>query len=235
MNNIFLNFSWRNIIYSLKGYTDVSLEHGATSLDNLMNYNFFRKLYPRPSVKELVRALSFTNTTSFLIARHPYERLVSGYVDKFLYPEENPEKSRLFAPISQHILFKYRKLPNEKYIIGKTIPTFTEFSRYVVDEYRAGNHLNGHWEPVYRFCTPCQVNITHIIKFETFDRDTKMILYTANLSQYSPKAGKIKENASPRNTTSSVEMYLNELPLDLLNDLREVYKIDFEMLGYPVR
>ena len=118
---------------------------------------------------------------------------------------------------------------------GKSIPTFTEFARYIVDESRSGKHLNRHWAPVYSFCNPCQVNITHIIKFETFDRDTKMILYTANLRQYLPETVKIKENVSPRNTTSSIDMYLNELPLDLLNDLREVYKIDFEMLGYPVR
>ena len=188
-----------------------------------------RKNYPRPSVEELVRTLSFQNTTSFFIARHPYERLVSGYVDKVL---AGPRLSKGFAEIAKNIVEKYRKLPPNQYIFGKTIPTFTEFARFIVDESRAGNDLNDHWKPVYSVCNPCQVNITHIIKFETFNRDTKMILDTVKLSEYLPASGMIKKNVSPGNTTSYVEMYLNELPLDLLKDIRDVYKIDFDILGY---
>ena len=41
---------------------------------------YFREKYPRPSVQELLRTLSFQNTTSFIIARNPYERLVSSYL-----------------------------------------------------------------------------------------------------------------------------------------------------------
>ena len=186
-------------------------------------------MYPRPSEQELVRTLSFQNTTSFLIGRHLYERLVSGYRNIF------QGANNYFASISKDILVKYRKLEPISYIHGKTIPTFTEFLRYIVDESRAQHHLNEHWAPVYSFCNPCQVNITHIIKFETFDRDTKMILDTVDLTQYLPASGKIKQNVSPGNTTYFLETYFNDLPLDLLQDLREVYQIDFDILGYPVR
>ena len=94
-----------------------------------------------------------------------------------------------------------------------------------------------HWEPVYRFCNPCQVNLTHIIKFETFDRDTRKILEKANLMQYLPDSGKIAENVSKGNNNSSslVDKYLNELPSYLLKELYDMYEIDFDLFGYHAR
>ncbi len=38
-----------------------------------------------------------------------------------------------------------------------------------------------HWTPVYSFCNPCQVNMSHVVKFETFDRDQAEILALAGI------------------------------------------------------
>ena len=61
-----------------------------------------------------------------------------------------------------------------------------------------------------------------------------MILNAVNLTQYLPKFGKTKHNVSGGNTTSSVQMYLNQLPSDLLQDLHDMYKIDFDLFGYSM-
>ena len=43
-----------------------------------------REKYARPSTVELLETLALLNTIGFLIARNPYERLVSGYRDKMV-------------------------------------------------------------------------------------------------------------------------------------------------------
>ena len=63
----------------MAGYTVLDLEHTKTPPLTLA-----RKKYPRPSSTELLSILALPNTIGFLIARNPYERLVSGYRDKIL-------------------------------------------------------------------------------------------------------------------------------------------------------
>ena len=43
-----------------------------------------RQRYPRPSDKQLASTLSSSNAIGFLIARNPYERLISAYRDKIV-------------------------------------------------------------------------------------------------------------------------------------------------------
>ena len=61
-------------------------------------------------------------------------------------------------------------------------PTFTEFIQYIINEHLNGRTMDMHWEPVYKFCTPCQFKFSHIIKMETFERDQRVILEKAGVS-----------------------------------------------------
>ncbi len=40
-----------------------------------------------------------------------------------------------------------------------------------------------HWTPVFDHCSPCQVNFSHIVKFESFDRDQREILKLARVEE----------------------------------------------------
>lgn len=219
------DFSWMYIFNRLAGYTEADLKRKKKPPVTMA-----REKYPRPSVSELVDTLSLVKTIGFLIARHPYHRLVSGYRDKIL----GAIKGSFHDNMCRDIVIRYRKIERNLYQHGKTVPTFSEFVRYIIDESNAGNELDMHWTPVYNFCTPCQVKLTHIIKFDTFDRDTRMILEKANVSQYLPSTTKLKENESKgkQNSSSQVNMYLNELSPEQLKDLHNLYKIDFDILGY---
>lgn len=233
-----MNFSWLYLFNRLANYSEKHLRIH----DNLKQpLKLARAKYPRPSTEELLYSSASPNSILFLIARHPFERLVSGYCNKFLGPDNGYNDFNNKAKVIRHILVKYRKQsfdrrPTSK-VGTKNLPTFTEFVRYLLDETRAGNRLDEHWAPVYSFCNPCQVNVTHIIKFETFDRDTKRILEKAKLSHYLPASGKIRENSSGRNSKSlcQVDNYLNELPPNLQKELYEMYKIDFDLFGYHDR
>jgi len=190
-----------------------------------------RQKYPRPSKEKLISTLSSPNAIGFLIARNPYERLVSAYRDKIV----GAFLGSYHDKISKQILVKYRHIDPKSYRHGRTVPTFEEFVRHVLDEYRTGNELDMHWAPVYSFCNPCQVNLTHIIKFETFDRDTSRILKMAKIEYLLPSGRKLKnQNMSKgsKNSYSLVNKYTKELSSELLKGLLDLYGVDFDLFGY---
>lgn len=169
---------------------------------------------------ELVLTLSEANAISFLVARNPYERLVSAFRNKIIGHYGN---------YSREILARYRNST------ALCCPTFQEFVSYVLDEFHAGHYLDMHWAPVYSICNPCQVNLTHIIKFETFDRDSSALLQKTNLSHLLPTNGKLRaDNVYSRGPKSAslVDRYLNELTPELLCGIRKLYEIDFDLFQY---
>lgn len=61
-----------------------------------------RKKYPRPSLSELQRAIN--ESLSFLIVRHPFERLLSAYRDKLQFSLP----FTLHQKLGTQIILKYR-------------------------------------------------------------------------------------------------------------------------------
>ena len=108
------------------------------------------------------------NLLSFLIVRHPFERILSAYRDKFFInftysrnTKEREEQKRMefLKTYGQQIIRKYRKTePVDE--IYKTTPTFIEFINFVIDQ-PLSKH-NPHWRPAYLHCMPCHINYTII-------------------------------------------------------------------------
>nr|ANI86010.1 sulfotransferase [Locusta migratoria migratoria] len=162
-----------------------------------------RQRYPRPSVAELRAALN--KSVSFLIVRHPLQRLLSAYRDKF----QNALPNTFHQKLGTQIVRKYRKGPPK--IIGtekKTNPknprwpSFPEFVEFLVDEYRKGNQFDMHWTPITEFCTPCQVPFDVIAKFETLEEDQNFLIHLANLQDIIQPQ---KKNQAKGRTTTEVE------------------------------
>ena len=215
-----------NIFNRLAGYTRLDLKRRKDTPPMVLA----REKYGRPSVKNLVETLSLPNTIGFLIARHPYERLVSAYRDKIL----EPKRHTIYDVISKHIIVRYRSQDKLPWDFKGFPPTFTEFIQYILEQEDAGYEPDMHWAPVYSFCNPCQVHLTHIIRMETFDRDTKEILKKANLTQYLPSVQKRRLNISSgeRSSYEAAQPNLDQLPRELRKRLYNMYKIDMDLFGY---
>jgi len=253
--------SWMYLFNKIAGYSDQTLKIKRVPLMSLA-----RKKYPRPSKKELKEALSQKGVVSFIVARHPFQRLISGYRDKIV----GALTGSLHHKLSRQILIKYRGVSpralqvhsigsrvdrrRQRYNqlqakrsrnrshskelfplpVKKLVPTFKEFVSFVLDEAREGNELDMHWTPVYSFCNPCQVNWTHLVKFETMDLDSTTLLKTAHLESYLPKTGGklVHENPSKRDVDRSSDSYMKELTPQQLEQLTALYQPDFDIFGY---
>ena len=96
------------------------------------------------------------------------------------------------------------------------------------------NSFDMHWEPVYKFCTPCQFKFTHIVKMETFNRDQYHILEKAGIQNLT--GGVHKDNVSKGGQTSKdlTQSFLHELSPKVYKQLVNIYKIDFDLFGYEI-
>ena len=113
---------------------------------------------------------------------------------------------------------------------------------------------------LFRFCAPCSVRMTHILKFETLDRDSNFLLKLATnvdlnkvkmqQKNQSPMKGRGKkklqaansitvnqgysENPNKGDTKSISRQMLKSLGKILYGNVVNMYKIDFDLFGYIV-
>lgn len=104
------------------------------------------------------------SSKKFMFVRDPYERLFSGYIDKYFCPCYYSDS---------YITSKFR-VPAVKR--GKCQPgvNFTEFLLYVTN--MKGVPVDEHFEDQCKKCLPCQIRYDYIGKMETFRQDSEFIL-----------------------------------------------------------
>jgi len=158
------------------------------------------------------------NTISFSMVRHPFERLVSAYEDKVNYKSDMKDyaKNGYVANIKASIIREYGSV------------SFTNFVKHVIKEVSSSpNQVNVHWRPYYGECDYCNVPYQVILKSESYPTDLahlgKMADLTFNTSE------RVHSTHSNDEVTNK---YIKELPKDVLHQLYQAYKIDFEMFGY---
>ena len=115
--------------------------------------NEMRKIYGRPTLAQLLNVTNQSQVKTFVVKRHPFKRLFSGYRNKVL----RAHRGSIHDKMSAKILEKYRQLPRHQYEFRKTVPTFAEFVTYVLDTYEQEGIIDMHWAPVVDFCSICKV------------------------------------------------------------------------------
>ncbi|XP_077299023.1 carbohydrate sulfotransferase 11-like isoform X2 [Arctopsyche grandis] len=184
-----------------------------------------RRRYPRPSVDELKDAQN--TSTTFIIVRHPFERLSSAYKDKLQFALPNSLHSRL----GMKIILKYR--PGAKRMSAEPRwPTFEEFVRYLLDEVRAGRDLDMHWVPYTTFCTPCQIHFDVIAKFETLQDDQNYLIQKVGLQDIIKPQW--KNSGKGRNTATLLLTHYSQLTTKQIWGLYNLYQYDFQLFNYTI-
>lgn len=155
----------------------------------------------------------------FLFVREPFERLLSGFEDKFVSNIWN------WAETPRHtseILSRYRKeYPNTTDEIS-----LTKFIYYVLslrDEAR-----NEHWQSYGSLCHPCAVDYDFIGHFENLQQEAPYFLKKTGLDSvitFPP----IKS----LNTSRKVLDRFSKVPQHMILQLGNAFKDDLEMFNYP--
>jgi len=169
---------------------------------------------------------------SFMVARHPFERILSAYRDKFFlnldYSHDVFERNkvqRFYKLYGREILKKYRKTqPTEpKY---KNAPTFREFIDYLVD--LPLRRLDSHWLPTYFQCMPCHIKYDILGRIDTMPEDSREILKRIGVKKQLPFAHVTQGKTSDQ----TVENFCAELDTATLDRLYKLYEMDFLLFNF---
>nr|XP_060619577.1 carbohydrate sulfotransferase 8-like [Anolis sagrei ordinatus] len=207
--------NWKKIIllFTLNLSRDTSeVNHGTIHVTKLL-----RRLttYPPEQQMELL-----TTYTKVMFTRHPLERLVSAYRDKFLHSE--PYYS---ITVANKIKAFSRKDTNSTKKV-----TFPEFVNYLLT--RNPSEMDVHWKPMFLLCDPCNIHYDILGKLETLVEDADHVLRRigAPESLHFPN-GKIY-TSEKRTSKAITSNYLKQLSFDQVQKVKEVYQKDFSLFNY---
>ncbi|XP_070573356.1 uncharacterized protein [Ptychodera flava] len=215
--------SWKKVLLVLYGKSDTTdgLSHSYVHFNN--TYDTLDDFYG----EQLVQIVD--DYFNFLFVRHPFQRVLSAYRDKFERPMAGDEYFR--RRYGQMIVETFRKSPSRR-AIEDGRPTFLEFIEYLVNYRLMGAEADEHWKPITHLCGPCEISYDFIGKYESLVNDAEYVLYNIGMDKNItfPAVGTHITNSS---LSSVYYKYYKNIPQDLLKRLYDVYEWDFKLFDYP--
>lgn len=197
------------------------------------NYSFKMKLKEEEQNPEFLNSLF-----KFIFVRHPFERLVSAYFDKFVRKRDpNFIRSFIYYETPPDLLIK---ASINKYLFKKSTfsnfrITFEKFVKFVIHEIRNKLVSYGtfHWMPFTDFCGVCSLRYDFVGQIETLESDINQ------LGKLFPELSGLKDifqskmnSVAGRGRKTSLTAFA-KLPKALIKELYQVYEADFVFGGYP--
>lgn len=170
------------------------------------------------------------------MVRHPFERLLSAYRNKF---ESNTTKSEWFhKKFGTEIIKALRPSASKESLQKGHDVTFLEFVQYLMNpemslEYNEKQSWNEHWESMNGLCSPCTIHYDYIGHFENLVEESNMIL-----DKISPERGfNYPESKYIKTADTQKEMnkYYEQLPFHMIRKLRRIYDMDMHLFNYSVK
>ena len=163
---------------------------------------------------------------SFLAVRHPFDRIVSAYYDKFI---KNPsDYYRKYIGVQIHKKFNPRASDFELKT-GQGV-RFDEFVDYM-NVYKDSDH---HWASIQSVCFPCENKFNYVINLEASAADQNYII-NQRLS------GRTSNDSAVKNIVSGGARLKRLLPeyrnvsTKSMKLLEYHYRTDLEMFGYTIQ
>ncbi len=174
--------------------------------------------------KYLKKNLSRGKFLTFSFVRHPFDRLVSAFVEKVESKDSNYIKLTL--------LDLYGSCDFETFL-KHVLSTFQEASSASIDR---------HWQTFQARCAYCDLDYDVIGRIETFAQDSTYIFLRANLTSVlsldsasdethgiASAESKYSLDGSPGNRTLA---YFRPINKTLLAELYHIYKVDMDLFQY---
>ncbi|KAK2157740.1 hypothetical protein LSH36_185g00028 [Paralvinella palmiformis] len=161
----------------------------------------------------------------FIVVRHPFDRLVSAYKNKFLTPTPILKRYQKFIKMT----FKENSTTDEA---GRIKLTFDQFL-YLIVKYYETSFKNEHWLSYYEHCHPCNIKYDYIIKLETIEHDLKM--FYKNYFKSNERQDVIRRHNGRSNITDKlgeVTKFFSAIDPTIVKELLNIYKKDFVLFSY---
>merc|ERR1712179_881520 len=205
--------------------------------DNGMGLHaFLREKYPLLS-KNLNKQF-MPVSLKFLVVRHPFERVISAYMDKLAdYTRDLKYRGGYYyAMYGADIVAKYRQRYQERFpknpLFMRKEPSFVEFVEYLVGT--PVSKFDEHWKPMFLLCPPCHFKFDVIVKMETFHRDTQFILSQRALEDEVSLRKKHSSTKSQDSKDDARTMF-SQLSKHMVRALYDKYRLDFQMFDYDIK
>lgn len=219
---------WKKLLATLSGrlptnFTKAQLDQMKLNAHDGRIHHFLSDLPPA----EIRRRLE--TYTSFMFVRHPLERLVSGFREKF----NGSYMNNPFVLKSSVEMIAHSQDREAWEVAQEGRPsgvTFEQFARWVADappvgpdEVYPGGPNDGHWRSMSELCHPCAIPYTFLGRFETMEEDARLLLKKANVSyggllqlrtsNTAALTGHMVESLSPETLRRVLRHYLEDLAL----------------------
>ena len=201
---------WKDVMGKLE-----NLEHIPKDIFTRAGFKYFPQYQPEKQ-REMLRTYH-----RFMFVRHPFERLLSAYRDKFV--KKSPAFLKIFG---RAIIRRYRQNATDYALETGDGVTFPEFTRYVSN--LRWNYFDFHWRPFFRQCHACVIPYNYVGHFETYKEDADYILKRAgvdHLVEFPPLHGS--------DTTSELLEHYADVPKETIMKLFDTYRDDLAMFDYP--
>ena len=179
----------------------------------------YLSVYPPEMIKHRLQTY-----TKVILVRHPFDRLMSAYKDKFVY-------KRFFSKMYQRFIIE--TLGQDAVMQnGRVRISFKQFLELVSHGYDEG-FRNRHWQSYMDLCLPCHVHYDYILKMETLKSDSQEALSLfLNEGQTSVTLPHLNDKRPFVEKLDSASKAFGELDPDMIQDLMRIYKADFDLFGY---
>lgn len=170
----------------------------------------------------------------FMFVRHPLERLVSAYRNKFSTPRRALYYKRRFG---RNIVRTVRGANASREALRRAHDvTFREMVQYLLDPKttRTQDHLlsDNHWRQAHLLCHPCYVRYDFIGHYETLKEDAHAVLEAIGVADRVQFPDTDPNNRWKKKTIEVMAEILAQISDEELRRVKELYAYDFELFGY---
>jgi len=165
---------------------------------------------------------------TFLFVRHPYDRLLSAFRNKFLKPFNDIYRN-LHGVKILNITRPHLKNPTINHTRSISFNEFVTFVIHCVDH---GIKLDVHWERMTLLCRPCAVKYDFIGKMDTLIDDSNAVLDELGVKKtvrFTTSGNEYKVNV--KDMTSGFYAQISD---ENIYRIYDIYKGDFQAFGYDI-
>ena len=106
---------------------------------------------------------------------------------------------------------------------------FSKFLKFVLDEGRYGL-ISKNWMSIHDMCHPCLVKYNYVAKLEMMNQDSILVLH--RISNQTIRFSEFTDSITDSKSSDMFQKYYSSVPNKILDGIRELYALDFELFGY---